>query len=327
MKKLLKRKKRSEKQLPSRITNDTVAEHREKVLAGGRKHKYPLQYTKYRVVWNTIILSVVAIIAVIVFIWLQLYVWKSTSDVTYRITRLLPLPVASVDGISVPYSRYLLYHRSTMAFADGQSVAADKLLFQQKQAMDNAIKDAYAQKIANERNLVVTDEQVETLIESKRKESNMTEHAYEGVVRDKLHWSMDELRQAFRAALLNQAVAFSVDQQASDLVKKIEAEVREGKALDQIAEAHKDVVQYMSNVTVPKDNSDGGLSAAAARLKPEVISSATKTLQGDGYYFILLRKSDDQTITYDYIRVPLTMFSQQFEALKKDNKVQYYIKM
>ena len=155
----------------------------------------------------------------------------------------------------------------------------------------------------------------------------MTEHAYEGVVRDKLHWSMDELRQAFRAALLNQAVAFSVDQQASDLVKKIEAEVREGKALDQIAEAHKDVVQYMSNVTVPKDNSDGGLSAAAARLKPEVISSATKTLQGDGYYFILLRKSDDQTITYDYIRVPLTMFSQQFEALKKDNKVQYCIKM
>jgi SAM-dependent methyltransferase len=122
-------------------------------------------------------------------------------------------------------------------------------------------------------------------------------------------------------------IDLSVDQQASDLVKKIEAEVREGKALDQIAEAHKDVVQYMSNVTVPKDNSDGGLSAAAARLKPEVISNATKTLQGDGYYFILLRKSDDQTITYDYIRVPLTMFSQQFEALKKDNKVQYYIKM
>lgn len=324
-KKLLRRKKKTEKQLPSRITNDTVAQHREKVLAGGRKHKYPLQYTKYRVVWNTIFLSVVAVIATVVFIWLQLYVWKDTGDVAYRITRFIPVPVASVDGRAVSYSRYLLYHRSTMAVANGQTVAADKLLFQQKQAMDNALKDTYAEKIAEERKLVVTDEQVLSLIESKRRESKLTEYAYEGVVKDNLHWSMDELRQAMRAALLNQAVSFSVDEQASDTVKQIEAEIRDKKTLEQIAESHDKAVQYIPSVTVPKDNSDGGLSAAASQLKPGAISSATKTLSGDGYYFIALLSSDDQSLTYSYVKVPLTVFSKQFEALKKDDKIRYYI--
>ena len=45
MKNLLNRKdKKQPKELPKRITNDTVAQHREKVLAAGRKHKYPIQY-------------------------------------------------------------------------------------------------------------------------------------------------------------------------------------------------------------------------------------------------------------------------------------------
>ena len=42
LKKTTKGKKKDKRSLPSRITNDTVAEHREKVLAGGRKHKYPI---------------------------------------------------------------------------------------------------------------------------------------------------------------------------------------------------------------------------------------------------------------------------------------------
>ena len=37
----LRRKK--EVEAPQRITNDTVTEHRKRVLAGGRKFKYPLQ--------------------------------------------------------------------------------------------------------------------------------------------------------------------------------------------------------------------------------------------------------------------------------------------
>ena len=80
-------KKQPDKKLSSRITNDTVAQHREKVLAGGRKHKYPVQYTKYKLVWNTIIISSIGLVALLVLVYLQLYVWKDTSELTYRLPR------------------------------------------------------------------------------------------------------------------------------------------------------------------------------------------------------------------------------------------------
>ena len=81
-----------------RITNETVAEHREKILAGGRRFKYPVQYAKHRLVINTIVISVVALLLVVFVVWWQLYSMQNTSTFFYRITRVIPLPVASVDG-------------------------------------------------------------------------------------------------------------------------------------------------------------------------------------------------------------------------------------
>ena len=96
MKKLrrFKKKKGSEEQeTPNRITNETVAEHRERILAGGRRFKYPMQYARHRLVIITIIISVVAVVAIALTTWWQLYPVQNTSTFFYRITRVLPLPV------------------------------------------------------------------------------------------------------------------------------------------------------------------------------------------------------------------------------------------
>ena len=81
MKKIFKKKPKQKKELPTRITNDTVAEHREHVLAGGRKLKYPVQYTRSALVRNTIIISAVALVALVAGVWAQLYVFKDTGDI------------------------------------------------------------------------------------------------------------------------------------------------------------------------------------------------------------------------------------------------------
>ena len=137
LKKTTKGKKKDKRSLPSRITNDTVAEHREKVLAGGRKHKYPIQYSKHKLVWNTVFISIAGLVTVIVLLYLQLYVWKDTSDLAYRITKILPLPAGSVEGEFVRYSDYLLYNRGNMAVlkTQGQDQAGDKVAFQRQRAM------------------------------------------------------------------------------------------------------------------------------------------------------------------------------------------------
>lgn len=329
IKKIFKRKPKTEEKLPSRITNDTVAEHREQVLAGGRKLKYPMQYTRRKLVRNTIVISAVALIALVTLVWLQLYVWRDTSDLAYRITKTVPLPVASIDGQYVRYSDYLLYHRSTLAGLQNQSgsdgtIDGDRVKFQQQRAMDQALEDAYARKIAKQYKIQVSDQKVEELMNLPRKEYGMTDSAYAAAVNDSLRWTLQEMRQATKNALLRQEAAFAVDDDASKLAKQAHEMVVAGKSLTEVSELLGTKVEYRSDVTVPRANSDGGLTAAAAKVGVGKVSGVTKILAGNGYYLIEHIGGDDKNINYSYIRVPLTVFAGSFAKLKND-KTQIFI--
>lgn len=328
MKNLLNRKdKKQPKKLPTRITNDTVAQHREKVLAAGRKHKYPIQYTKRRLVWVTMFVSV-AILAIFVGLgWAQLYLWKDTSDIAYRITKILPLPVANIDGENANYSDYLLYHRSSLAVlqTQGQSDQKDKVKFYQNQSINKALEVAYAKRLARENNITVDDNKVQDLIKKQQESSKLSQSAYESVVKDNLHWSMDELKIAMKYTLLKQEVSFKIDKTADDLVSTIQNKVKSGKSLKDIADEMGNKVQPVFNLSVSTDNSDGGLTKSATLLAKGKISEPLKTLAGDGYYFVTLNSFEDNTVNYSYVKVPLTEFNNRFNYLKNNNKVKYFI--
>src|SRR6478736_4302488 len=49
------------------ITNETVAEHREDVLKGARKYKYPLQHSKHRIVVYSTGLLILAVITFFIY--------------------------------------------------------------------------------------------------------------------------------------------------------------------------------------------------------------------------------------------------------------------
>lgn len=325
-------KKKQKQKLPARITNDTVAEHREKVLAGGRKLKYPLQYTRTKLVRNTIIISLAALLVLAALVWAQLYIWKDTSDLAYRVTRVLPLPIARIDGESVRYSDYLLYHRSTMAVLEEQKrldgdMAADRVRFQQQQAIDKALEDAYANKIAKERNIQISDQQVDEVINRVQEESGMSKSAYEGVVKSQFNWTMDELRQTMRYTLIRRGVAFSVDDKAAKLAQTVADRLAKGEKLEAVAKRLGSEVDYNPGIEVPKGNSDGGLTQEASKLKVGTTSGAIKALMGDGYYFVHRKGGDAKNISYAYIRVPLTVFKKNFTDLKDSDKTKVYIKI
>ena len=328
MKNLLNRKdKKQPKKLPTRITNDTVAQHREKVLAAGRKHKYPIQYTKRRLVWITMFVSV-AILAIFVGLgWAQLFLWKDTSDIAYRITKILPLPVADIDGENANYSDYLLYHRSSLAVlqTQGQSDQKDKVKFYQNQSINKALEVAYAKRLARENNITVDDNKVQDLIKKQQESSKLSQSAYESVVKDNLHWSMDELKIAMKYTLLKQEVSFKIDKTADDLVSTIQNKVKSGKSLKDIADEMGNKVQPVFNLSVSTDNSDGGLTKSATLLAKGKISEPVKTLAGDGYYFVTLNSLEDNMVNYSYVKVPLTEFNNRFNYLKNNNKVKYFI--
>jgi hypothetical protein len=340
MKKLpFKRRKDAKQAIPSRITNETVAEHRERILAGGRRFKYPMQYARHKLVINTIIVTLVTLVLAAVVGWWQLYQVQNTNSFFYRVTRVLPLPVASVDGESVRYSSYLMYYNSSAHYLQSSEQVdlnsndgKRQLDYVKRKSMDNVEQDAYAVKLARQLGISVTEQQVDKVIANDRNTANGTisQETYDASALSILGWSPDEYRQDAKSKLLHQAVAYAIDttaktkaDQAATLVKAPNADF--GTIAAQLGGDGNAKVSAGVSGMVPLTNSDGGLSAEAAKLQKGAVSSVVKTTTGDGYYFVQLLDKSDTQINYVYIRIPLTKFDEQFAALKKDNKIHEYI--
>lgn len=339
MKKFFSKKRDKAKQeIPSRITNETVAEHRERILAGGRRFKYPMQYARHKLVINTIIVTVVALVLLVLFGWWQLYSVQNTSEFFYRVTRVIPVPVASVADEQVRYSDYLMYYNSSAHYLQ-QSEQLDldskdgqrQVDFIKRKSMDTVIADAYARKLAREMGITVDESRVDKVISDDRNTANgrISQETYDASALNILGWAPDEYRRDAHNKLIRQDVSYAIDDHARETKEKAADILKKEHDLDKVAkmlggEGDAKVSAGISGL-VPKTNRDGGLSEAALKLKKGEISPAIKTTTGDGYYFVKLLEKNDTQISYAYLRIPLTEFDKRLAQVKADGKVHEYI--
>lgn len=326
------KKKSAAPEQPARITNETVAEHRERILAGGRRFKYPVQYARHRLVINTIIIGIVAIIAIIIFVWWQLYPQQNTSTFFYRITRVLPLPVATIDGQSVPYSYYLSVLRSQEHYLQSKEgvdlyTKENKLQLDdiKRKALDNAEADSYAAKLAKEKGITLSSKQIDDAIAYQResRDGTTSQEAYDAIVLDLYNLTPAEARESTSRSLLRQEVTYAVDTIAAKQRDAMVAKLKTESDFDKVAAAipADGGAQVQSGVVplVPSTNRDYGLAAAASKLTVGKTSSAFRSTNGDGYYVVkLLQKDSDGRVSYAFLKVSLTVFDKQLSAAKKD---------
>ncbi len=343
MKKLLPKKfRKAEKPAPTRITNETVAEHRERILAGGRRFKYPMQYARHRLVLTTIIISLVAVLCMILIGWWQLYAAQNTSTFFYRVTRVLPLPVASVDDEAVRYSDYLMYYNSSAHYTrqsnqidpnskDGRR--EDNHI--KRKSMDIVIANAYAAKLARERNMSVTQDRIDRVTDEDRNTSTgrISQETYDASALNILGWTPSEYRADTKSRLLRQDVSYEIDAHAKEQQEKASEVLRGNKdiAFKDLAaqlggEGDRKVITAVSGL-VPLTNQDGGLSKAALELEKGMVSSPIRNAAGDGYYFVKLLEKSATQVSYEYLRIPLTEFNRRLATLEKENKIVEYIKI
>lgn len=348
MKKLTSKIKRSKKaEKPTRITNETVAEHRERILAGGRRFKYPVQYTRHRLVWTAIAIGTVLVALFLSISWWQLYKAQTTDQFYYRLTRLVPLPVAQVDGETVQYGDYLLYYKSSETYlntveranqAQYEDGGDSKSLydFHKAQAMQAAVTDTYAQKLAEEHGITTSEEQIdEAFKRTTQLSSDGSQISQEVINRSNeqlLGLSPSESRYIMKNSLLRKEVAYKIDNSARETADAIESTLARDDAakFEDIAQRYNkgaaDEVQVFVSGWVKKTNPDGGITAAAAKLKAGEATGPLKPLKGDGYYFIRLLETNDQNeVNYQVLMVPLAEFAQRLDGLKRAEAIHYYI--
>lgn len=324
-----------------RITNETVAEHRERVLAGGRKFKYPLQYTKRRILVISILISVLAaLFFVLLFAW-ALYFGQAYDKFTYGLTRVIPVPVAKVDTNWVRYSDYLSELRSAVHYLstkeavnfnsnDGQR----QLDYQKRLALDKSIQDTYIAHLAVAHNISVSSSEVDAFINKQitsNKLGGVSLDVYKQVISDYYDWTFDEYKDSVRKEMLSKKVNAELDTQSRQKIQQALQEISKGADFGTVAKQESEDNATKANggdVGFVSRNSEdpNGLIEAASALQPGQYSGV---LEGsNGFYIIkLLEKRDTGDVHFAKIFVAYKYVSENLANLRKQGKVKELIKV
>lgn len=281
------KKEEEEAKAAPRITNDTVAEHREEVLSGARKLNSPITISRHRVVWISSIITVLVIISAFAFSALLLYRQQSTSDFAYQITKFIPFPVAKIDGSYVPYEDYLFEVRHNVFYLrnhgqediDIDSEAGKALVEQVKRDSLNKVKlNFMAQKIAKAEGISVSKEEVDIQVDRVRNSGGVgeSEQALEVILQDFYNWNINDLRKTLKIQLLKQKLPRTLDQETVKEAEEALSKLKSGAKFN-------DIVKQYSDDLLTKENNGviGSITRTNTDLPPEFIEAAFSLNEGE----------------------------------------------
>lgn len=315
---------------------EKVEERREEVLSKGRKFKYPLQWTRHRIVVNTVLIAFIVVALLSVGGWLALYRLNMTDELLFRITEIFPVSVASVDDENVRFSDYLMFYRSSIISIERQSGDTDESVEAlraeyKRAALSEAEEYAYALKLARELSIEVSDSEIETEYERHRKVGGIdrSEEGFAKILQDNFGLTKSEYKRMLYLTIIKSKVEMEIDESANKISQKIEQMLAEnGGNYNEVAESLEDAVVYEeTGGLVDSKNIDGGRAAEALKLEPGAQTGRFVSMNGDGYYFVKLISKTDTEVNFVSLKVPFTEFANRFAELRESEKIKEYIEI
>ena len=251
----LKKEAKEEANVPAasesvpRITNETVAEHREEVLSSARKYVYPLQHSKHKIVLLSVTIFIITLVAFVTYCTVALYRMQSTSTFIYGVSRVIPFPIARNGSQFVAYENYLFELRHYMHYYEVQqkldfnSESGQQQLAEfKKQALKKVIDDTYIKKIAKEQGIKVSDQEVNDQITVLRNQNRLgsNDKVFEDVLRDYWGWSIDDFKRSLKQQMLAQRVVAKLDTATQERAQAAYAELQATNDFAAIAKKYSD---------------------------------------------------------------------------------------
>lgn len=221
-----------------RVTNDTVAEHREEVLGKARKYIYPLQQSKHKLVIISISLFLIAVVAFFTYCTLALYKFKSNSGFLYRVTQVIPFPVARSGSDFIAYENYLFeinrythYYRTQQNLDFNSDAGKQQLAEFKKRALNKVINDAYIKELATQKGVSVSDREVEDEIAIVRNQNRLgaNDKEFQSVLKDQFNWDENDFKRSLKTQLLSEEVIAVLDTATRDRANAALAQLKNGK--------------------------------------------------------------------------------------------------
>jgi type III secretion system FlhB-like substrate exporter len=239
-----------------RITNETVAEHREQVLKKARKHIIPLAHSKHQIVILTSTLFIVAVISFFTYVTLALYKFQQSSTFLYRVTQVIPFPVARSGGNFISYENYLFelrhythYYETQQKLDFDDEAGKQQLEAFQQQARQKVVDDALVRQLAKDNSVTVSDKEVNDQITLVRNQNRLGENdkVFEDVLRDYWGWSVNDFKRSLHQQMLAQKLVAKLDTDTQNRANAALAEIQAGADFAATAKKYSDDASTKDN--------------------------------------------------------------------------------
>ncbi len=330
----------SEEPIP-RITNQTVSQHRQEVLSGAKKYVYPLKHSKHKIVIISVSIVLVLFIGFMSFTVFNLYKAQNTSKFMYQVTKILPFPFARIGGSFVSYENYLFELRHYITYFEKQQKVdfnsqsgKDQLAEQKKNARQIVLNTAYIKKIANEKGISVSDQEVDKQIGLLKAQNRLggDNKTFENILKDYYGWTVDDFKRNYKNEILKYKVIKALDPSVQQKAEKALAELKGGKSFAEVAKQYSDD-QSTSNsggkLSAPISNSDRSVKAevseALFNLKPGETSGVIDL--GDGLAIVKNDSKQGDKINASWIYVSYQGIDHYLNDYKDKHKATVYVKL
>lgn len=323
-----------------RITNETVAAHREEILKGARKYIYPLQHSKHRIVLISSGILIAALIGFFTFIGLSLYRFKSTSTFMYRVTQVIPLPVARTGRTFIAYENYLFELRHYLHYYQDQAkidFTSAEGKAQYEDARRRALKEvedaALIKNIAKEKKITVLSAEIDERIDQLRNQSRLgdNDQAFVDVLKDYWGWSVNDFRRSLKNQILEQKVLAALD---SDTTARAQAAIAQVSSGADFLELAKQVSEDVA--TKPNGGDLGFVDLSSQDIAPQTMSVVNGLAAGQnsglinigtGYEIVKLIEKKDNKYHIAHMVFYFKDIDTYLNDIKAKNPLRQYIKV
>lgn len=322
-----------------RITNETVAVHREELLSSARKYIYPLKHTKHRVVVISTSLLVSAIIIFFAYTALALYKFQSNSTFLYYVTQVLPFPVAKAGPSFVSYENYLfelrhyIHYYQTQQQVDFNATSGKQQLDAfKKQALNQVVQDAYVKQLASQYHVRVSGQEVDNEVTLLRQQNRLgtSDQQFADVLKDFWGWSVGDFKRELKQQLLAQKVAAELDSDTQTKAQHVLTMAHSGADFAKLAKKYSDDTASKNNggaygFEITKNSRDLSpqLVDAVFKLKPGHVSGLIDT--GYAFEIVKVNSVDNGKVQASHISLNLKSIDTYVKPLEAKKKPHYFI--
>lgn len=321
-----------------RITNETVAEHREEVLGSARKFIYPLRHSLKKIVSISAGIFAVLVLAFFVYCVLALYKFNSTSTFLYRVSQVIPFPVAKAGSSFVLYENYLfelrhyMHYYQTQLNVDFSGEGKQQLEDFRKTALQSVINDTYVKQLAKQHGITVTDQEVDYQISLLRNQNRLgsSDAVFEDVLKEFWNWSIHDFKRELRQQMLAQKVVSALDTDTHSRAQDVLSQVANGGDFTALAKQYSDDLSTKDRggdygIAIGKTNRDLSPQVIDAlfKLEPGQVSAIVETPQG--LEILKVREKDASTIRASHIYFAFKNINTYTDTLKEKSRPRNFI--